>query len=116
MEIAPLGKRAGTEVGSAPHAAPPIRAKAVKSYYVAYWVLHCSVVCTACYVTNCHGVQRYVVCIHNIQLARGRCFMLVCRVTSPTFRSTEVLKCSIVDVMFPLSPVLDDHATRSDAV
>ena len=41
--------------------------------------------------------------------------MLVCRVTSPTFRSTEVLKCSIVDVMFPLSPVLDDHATRSDA-
>ena len=37
--------------------------------------------------------------------------MLVSRVTSPTFRSTEVLKCSIVDVMFPLSPVLDDHAT-----
>ena len=33
--------------------------------------------------------------------------MLVCRVTSPTFRSTEVLKCSIVDVMFPLSPVLE---------
>ena len=70
MEIAPLGKRAGTEVGSAPHAAPPIRAKAVKSYYVAYWVLHCSVVCTACYVTNCHGVQRYVVCIHNTVSSR----------------------------------------------
>ena len=39
--------------------------------------------------------------------------MLVSRVTSPTFRyllngSTEML--SIVDVMFPLSPVLDDHA------
>ena len=39
MEIAPLGKRAGTEVGSAPHAAPPIRAKAVKSYYVAISML-----------------------------------------------------------------------------
>ena len=108
MEIAPLGKRAGTaEVGSAPRAAPPIRAKAVKSYYVAYWVLHCSVVCTACYVTNCHGVQRDVVCGYTIQLARGRCFMLVSRVTSPTFRyllngSTEML--SIVDRDVPPEP------------